>query len=188
MTDLLNNSSSKEGLPPAAEAVIDPGAAEVLELARALARGLEALRRAQAQAGGLRPPALALLEVLALAGPDGATVSEAAGKIGVRPQALPSVAGELEQAGLLSRLTDPADGRAKRLTLTPAGLERWQAAQAPCAAVLRQILTQVPHASVAKLVLGRLALAVNLGLTGAADEVQDHVHDKFEDESLPTPA
>lgn len=146
----------------------DPGAAEVLELARELARGLEALRQAQAAAAGLRPPAFALLEALAQAGPEGSTVSEAAGRIGVRPQALPGVAGDLEQAGLLSRLTDPADGRAKRLSLTPEGWARWEAAQAPCRAVLRELLAQVPHASVAKLVLGRLAQAVRLGLAPAS--------------------
>lgn len=153
--------------PEAQASPPDPGAAEVLELARELAQGVEALRQAQAQAVGLRPPALALLAALAPAGPEGLTVSEAAARVGVRPQALPGVAGELEQAGLLTRLADPADARAKRLSLTPAGQARWQAAQAPCVGVLREIMAQVPHASVAKLVLGRLAQAVRQGLGGS---------------------
>jgi DNA-binding MarR family transcriptional regulator len=140
----------------------------VLELARGLAQGLEALRLAQAQAAGLRLPGLALLEALAQAGPAGLNVSEAAGRIGVRPQALPGVVGELEQAGLLRRIVDAADGRARRLSLTSAGQQRWDAAQAPCQRVVAEILAQVPHASVAKLVLGRLSQAVRLGLEGAS--------------------
>ncbi len=140
------------------------GAAEVFAQAQALARGIEALRQAQAEAAGLRLPAFSLLQTTAQAGPGGMTVSEAAARLKVRPQALPGVAGELEQAGLLSRRVDMADARARRLSATPAGLERLARAGALQERVLAAILAQVPHPSVAKLVLSRLEESVRLAL------------------------
>ncbi len=143
------------------------GARQVVEQISSLARNLSRLQNALAQAAGLRAPAHALLSLVAEAGPQGLTVSEAAQRLGVRPQALTTPSNELCREGFLERLKDKHDGRARRLVATPAGLERLRLSQPLQHRVLDNILARVPATKVAELILNRLDDALQETLQSA---------------------
>lgn len=136
------------------------GAAEVWAQVRELALAAEAVERRQAQACGLRPPLFRLLALVVAAGAEGVVVSQGAERLGLRPQALNRPAGELEALGLLRREVDPADGRARRLRATPDGAARLEPARREEEELLRRVAQTIPQASVARLVLRRLAEAL----------------------------
>jgi DNA-binding MarR family transcriptional regulator len=76
------------------------------------------IRRLRAEPG----PALSLLVVLAGLDREGpASVSDLAAAQRMRPQSMAQTVKELEQAGLVTRRPDPADGRRAFVELTPAG-------------------------------------------------------------------
>ena len=135
-------------------------AQEVLDLVDALARGLDRIRAFQAHSAGLRVPLFSLLSVVRAAGSQGITVSDAAYRLGVRPQALSGLVVELGQAELLDRTKDPTDGRARRLIITPAGAERLDLGSEIRDNLLTEVLRQVPSPNVARLVLGKLDTAL----------------------------
>ena len=58
-----------------------------------------------------------------------ATAIALAAAEGVRPQSMSAVLAQLEQAGLIVRTPDPADGRRQLIELTPAGRERLEGAR-----------------------------------------------------------
>ncbi|MFZ5585000.1 MAG: MarR family winged helix-turn-helix transcriptional regulator [Thermodesulfobacteriota bacterium] len=121
-------------------------------------------QEAQAAACALRPPAYRLLYNIVEAGESGIGVSEAAGRLGVRPQALAGPAAELAEAGLITRLVDERDSRARRLLATPAGTARLAPALALRAEMLKHITQAIPQASVARLVLDKLMGALRQAL------------------------
>jgi len=135
-------------------------AAEVLEMVGGLARGLEKIRKHQARAAGLRLPVFSLLEVVSSAGGKGITVTDAAFRLGVRPQALSGLVMELKESELIDRLKDATDGRARRLIITPAGSERLQQGANLRDRLLAEILNQIPSPNIARLVLGKLETAL----------------------------
>lgn len=151
--------------PDPAQAVWD----QVLALAELAAQAQEA----QAGACGLRPPVYRLLHQVVEAGESGIMVSAAATRLGVRPQALAGPAAELAEAGLIQRLVDKEDGRARRLMAAPAGVARLAPAAARLGDILKQITQAIPQASVARLVLERLQAAVSLALVPAEAPVAD---------------
>ncbi len=134
---------------------------QVLDLVRDLTRAFNRVRTQEARACRLRVPAYSLLALVHAAGREGLTVSEAASRLGVRPQALSTVVAELGQEGLLVRRVDETDGRARRLRATSRGAQRLESAARVRERLLREILAQIPSPSVAKLVLDRLELALN---------------------------
>ncbi|MBW8725663.1 MAG: MarR family transcriptional regulator [Inquilinus limosus] len=67
---------------------------------------------------GLRSTHTTLLSNMPLAG---GTISEAAERAGVTKQAMGRLAAELEAAGYIRVMGDPADGRTRRLELTESG-------------------------------------------------------------------
>jgi DNA-binding MarR family transcriptional regulator len=67
---------------------------------------------------GLRSTHTTLLSNLPLAG---GTISETAERAGVTKQAMGRLAADLEEAGYIRMMGDPADRRARRLELTEAG-------------------------------------------------------------------
>jgi DNA-binding MarR family transcriptional regulator len=76
------------------------------------------IRRLRAEPG----PALPLLAVLSGLDREGpASVSDLAAAQRMRPQSMAQTVKELEQAGLVTRRPDPADGRRAYVELTPAG-------------------------------------------------------------------
>ena len=82
----------------------------------------EALRRASGgELLGLSRRHLALLSHL---GAEGARITALAELLGVTKQAASQTVSELEALGLLERVPDPNDGRAKLVTLTDAGWAR----------------------------------------------------------------
>lgn len=66
-----------------------------------------------------------------------ATTVELADHLGITKQAASELVAYLEQRGYLRRDTDPADRRAKRLTLTERGVACTRAAQLSASAVVR---------------------------------------------------
>jgi DNA-binding MarR family transcriptional regulator len=135
-------------------------AQEVLDLVDALARGLDRIRAYQAHAAGLRLPMFSLLTVVRSAGNQGTTVSDAAYRLGVRPQALSGLVSELCDAELLERVKDPTDGRARRLIITPAGAERLEMGSEIRDRLIGEVLLQVPSPNVARLILGKIEAAL----------------------------
>jgi DNA-binding MarR family transcriptional regulator len=85
------------------------------------------IRRLRAEPG---PPfgQLAVLGRLDREGP--ASISDLAAADRMRPQSMAQTVGDLEEAGLVSRRPDPADGRRSFVELTSAGLEVLQATRA----------------------------------------------------------
>lgn len=168
---MLKQSSQSAGPGPTTPAP-DPAApvwAQVLTLAE-LANQAQA---AQAAACALRPPAYRLLYDVVEAGESGIGVSEAAGRLGVRPQALAGPAADLAEAGLITRLVDERDSRARRLQATPAGTARLAPALALRADMLNHITQAIPQASVARLVLDKLMGALRQALPPGPAPAED---------------
>jgi DNA-binding MarR family transcriptional regulator len=135
-------------------------AMEVLDMVGGLARGLEKIRKHQARAAGLRLPVYSLLEVVSASGGKGITVTDAAFRLGVRPQALSGLVIELKEAELIDRQIDATDGRARRLIITPAGSDRLEQSAYLRDRLLAEILNQIPSPNIARLVLGKLETAM----------------------------
>lgn len=137
----------------------------VLDLVENLGRGLERIRAAQARTARLRLPAFAILTLLQAAGNQGLTVSDAAMRLGVRPQALSTPVAELAKEGLLLREVDLTDARARRLYITESGVGRLDTSSPIREKLLREMLVKLPAPNVALLVLTRLesAIAQTLG-------------------------
>lgn len=138
-------------------------AVAVLTQLEGLIREMDQLRGRMAGASGLNLPSYGLLTLAAQSSDHGTTVSEAASHLGVRPQALSSAASKLVQEGLLTRKVDAKDGRARRMHITEAGMERLEPSRRIRERVARQVLAQVPHPSVARLVLTRMESALTRG-------------------------
>jgi DNA-binding MarR family transcriptional regulator len=134
---------------------------EVIEMVGSLARDLEQIRRYQARAANLRLPVFSLLEVVNNAGGKGITVTDAAFRLGVRPQALSGLVMELKDAELIDRQKDTTDGRARRLIITPAGTDRLEQSADLRDRMLAEILNQIPSPNIARLVLGKLEAALH---------------------------
>lgn len=134
---------------------------EVIEMVGSLARGLEQIRKYQARAANLRLPVYSLLEVVNNAGGKGITVTDAAFRLGVRPQALSGLVMELKEAELIDRHKDTTDGRARRLIITPAGTDRLEQGAHLRDRMLSEILNQIPSPNIARLVLGKLESALH---------------------------
>ncbi|MDL9978193.1 MarR family winged helix-turn-helix transcriptional regulator [Microbacterium sp. ASV49] len=66
--------------------------------------------------------------VFAQLGPEGARLTDLARGAGMTPQAMGEVVDELEELGYVRREPDPADRRAKRVMLTPLGIDCVRAA------------------------------------------------------------
>ena len=98
------------------------------------------LRQRAASTHGLSTTALGVLGVLAEA--DAVSQRELAGRLDVTPATLTPVLDGLERAGSVLRSRDARDRRVIRLSITPAGRERWSAARAGVAAAVRERLPQ----------------------------------------------
>ena len=138
--------------PQAQAAHVDKVLAQVITLAGAA----ESLRKIEAQKSGLPLSAYNLLSCVASFAQKGCTVSQAAQKLGIRPQALNTPAALLAKEGLLSRERDRIDSRAKRLIITAKGAKRLSGAQDVLDEFKQEIARQIPAANVASLFLGRL--------------------------------
>src|SRR5579862_657277 len=90
---------------------------------------------AQLHAAGFTDFDPSYLTVFRYPGPHGERPSELAARRRVSKQALNHLLGQLEQRGYLSRDADPEDGRSKRISLTPRGVE--------AVAVIRRAVAEV---------------------------------------------
>ncbi len=131
-------------------------AARLLATACALSFRTERLLAALAEAAELRLPVYSLLLVVQLAGPQGISVTQAARRLNLRPQALANPAAELEALGLLRREIDAIDRRSRRLRMSPRGADRLATGHHLIAKLHRELKARVPASSVAFLVLERL--------------------------------
>jgi len=122
-------------------------------LAVALAAGLErvvALLRALSQPSGLSMTAVATMAALERTGPDRLTVL--ATRAGVTQPAMTQLISRLEDAGLVRREADPADGRVVQVTITGEGratLARRRAVRADRLAVILAQLSPEHRAALA---------------------------------------
>jgi DNA-binding MarR family transcriptional regulator len=122
-------------------------------LAVALAGGLErvvALLRALSQPSGLSMTAVGTMAALERTGPDRLTVL--ASRAGVTQPAMTQLISRLEDAGLVRREADPADGRVVRVTITGEGratLARRRAMRAERLAVILAQLSPEHRAALA---------------------------------------
>ena len=122
-------------------------------LAVALAAGLErvvALLRALSQPSGLSMTAVATMAALERTGPDRLTVL--ASRAGVTQSAMTQLISRLEDAGLVRREADPADGRVVQVTITGEGratLARRRAVRADRLAVILAQLSPEHRAALA---------------------------------------
>jgi len=69
-------------------------------------------------------------EVLAHLGPSGRSQTELVTAMGISKQAVQQLLDQLEADGVIARVADPADKRAKRVALTQLGLEAFSARNA----------------------------------------------------------
>ncbi|GGJ97252.1 hypothetical protein GCM10010123_29070 [Pilimelia anulata] len=121
---------------------------------------LDLLRRAHAEP--VSRATAGTLRRLAAHGPQ--RLSALAAAEGVTQPGMTQLVSRLERAGLAERVPDPADGRAVRVHLTPAGRAAVRRRRAERAAALRALLTTLPPAdhdalSAALPALDRLARA-----------------------------
>ena len=112
---------------PPAPAPVGPEAARLAEVIGRLRRSL---RRRVRETGKFPPLHEAQLELVRLLSRSpGIRVQQAAAALQLRPNTVSSLVAGLVGQGLVSRTTDPGDGRAVRLELTPAAnrrLARWR--------------------------------------------------------------
>ncbi len=171
LADLFANTASRVGRRVGQaegrdRASLERDAHGVLDLVEGISRSLDRIRAAQARAAHLRLPEFAVLSVVRSAGEEGITVSDAAIRLGVRPQALSGPVAELAAQDLLSREKDPTDGRARRLKVTLPGIERLSRSAPVRQRLVRELLARVPAPNVALLVLTRLEAALGQTLDG----------------------
>ena len=93
----------------------------------------------------LTPTQASVLATVAREGP--VRISELAEIEGVNPTMLSRIVGKLEDAGLLLRRPDPADGRAARVEVTPVGDDLHRRQRAERTALLTARLTRMPDAA-----------------------------------------
>jgi len=114
------------------------------ELAAGLSTGLErvvGLLRALSQPSGLSLTSVATMAALERTGPDRLTVL--ASRAGVTQPAMTQLISRLEDAGLVRREADPADGRVVRVTITDEGRATMARRRAMRAERLAVILAQL---------------------------------------------
>lgn len=101
-----------------------------------------------------RPPlksTLAEMKVLScvLFNPEGCSVKEIAGRLGITCGAVSQIVGRLVRKGPLIRVTDPNDRRAVRITLSQEGRERHKRLNASFEKLVREMLRGVPEEKIA---------------------------------------
>jgi DNA-binding MarR family transcriptional regulator len=99
----------------------DPSSRRLLDALQLLARRFSIAERADVECCGLTVAQSATLEVLRAEGP--LRLSALGRRLWITPSTLTRNLARLEAAGLVAQETDPADGRAARVRLTPAGCE-----------------------------------------------------------------
>jgi DNA-binding MarR family transcriptional regulator len=118
------------------------------------------VRRLRAEPGG---PPVGQLAVLGRLDREGAAgISDLAAAERMRPQSMAQTVRDLEDAGLVSRRPDPADGRRAFVELTPAGLEALRATRARREDWLTQALDRELDADERDLLRRALALLARI--------------------------
>lgn len=98
-----------------------------------------ALKKGFARSGVTQVKPAYLGVLITLWGADGLKVVDLGRRAGLEPSTMTGLLDRMERDGLVKRTPDPADRRAQRITLTPAGLT----AQKPVMAVVERILADV---------------------------------------------
>jgi DNA-binding MarR family transcriptional regulator len=111
--------------------------------------------RAQAGGGGFRMAHTLLLPHLEL---EGIRLTELARRIGVTKQAASQLVDELVEMGVLDRVPDPADGRAKLIVFTEAGQRGLMTGLDALAGIEREVAERLGGEAVSDLRAGLAAL------------------------------
>jgi DNA-binding MarR family transcriptional regulator len=96
---------------------------------------------------------------------DGMSSAELSRRFGVTPQTMGEMIGNLERRALVARVQDPANRRALRLSLTPAGEQLFEACEAAMNAVEAQMFEQMSSRDLEALRGRMLGLHDHLGLS-----------------------
>jgi DNA-binding MarR family transcriptional regulator len=107
---------------------------------------------------GLSPSQLSVLGSVARRGPFG--IGELAEREGINPTMLSRIVGKLDDAGLISRIPHPDDGRAALVQVTTAGRQLHQRVQAQRTELLADRLARLKPKQAAALVAALKALEV----------------------------
>jgi DNA-binding MarR family transcriptional regulator len=149
MVNQLQNSGNTPPQP-------DPAVQNVLKLVQELSLAWQRFQQEQADTVGLKRNNFLILRTVALAGQTGTTISKVGAALSVRPQGLSAAVAELSRHGLLRRETDERDQRNKRLKITEQGVELLKQCDQLNQDLVREISTQIPQSSIARLVVDRL--------------------------------
>lgn len=103
----------------------------------------QAFRRRIASTGST-PDHYTVLRTLAEAGPEGLTQCALAQRMSSDANTVTSLVRRLERAGLVARPKDPADRRARRLRLLPAGEQRLQELRVAAQKLLDEVIAVLP--------------------------------------------
>ncbi|WP_436793330.1 MarR family winged helix-turn-helix transcriptional regulator [Actinospongicola halichondriae] len=126
-------------------------------------------RRQRQQSGtGLTPSLQSALAIVDVRGP--LTLGELAAVERVSPPTITRIVAKLEEMGLVSRTSDPADGRVTRVDVTNTGREQLAESRVRRDAWLRDRLEELPPSDVEALVA---AIGPLERLLAAADEPGD---------------
>lgn len=104
----------------------------------------------QQSPGGLTPSQWAALATVEAHGP--LRIGDLAEREGVTAPTATRVVASLEEAGLLSRTSDPADRRTSYIALTDAAREKLESARGAQNSALVQRLSAMPHGDIQQLV------------------------------------
>lgn len=99
------------------------------------------------------------------------TLTALAAQLGVTKQATVKIVDEMESRGLLSRVADDTDRRAKQLVLTDRGHEAMQTAIRLGRTIEQRLLAETGPRTLASM---RRALETFVGMTGGADDMRRH--------------
>lgn len=95
---------------------------------------------------------------------DGLSSAELSRRFNVTPQTMGEMIGNLERRGLVDRVQDPANRRALRLSITPAGEQLYDACEAAMQAVEREMFANMSPRDAEALRARMLGLYGHLGL------------------------
>jgi len=134
--------SVTEAQPPLAADLVE--AQQLLVAVRALVRRFSVSERADVACCGVTVAQAAALETLRVEGP--LRLGPLGRRLGITASTLSRNVDRLEKAGLVRRVSDPEDGRASRLDLTPAGRKAAAALERQEVAFAQIILERLPEA------------------------------------------
>jgi len=149
-------------------------APRLLESIRALVRRFSLAERADISCCGMTVAQAATLEALE---DSSLRLSELGQRLGITPSTLTRNLARLEDRGLVARETDPVDGRAQRVILSPAGRAAADGVRRQEEAFAGSVLNHLPTESVTDTLtaLDQLLIAIRAATENCCPGAYDHL-------------